>query len=285
MKISDLKSEPNWVHIPLLPKDQWTKKNKGFSYFPNKDQRHPSNLVPLDSKKPGEGSCLVLHEETGIAFIDLDNVRNPDTSEIIPEAQKLVDRFNSYAEISFSGTGVHIICSMGDERLPNQSNGAVPFIGDSKIELYTGGRLCVWTDKRLNGIDEIRECPDLVKSLHEKYWPERAKTPTSTPRRKLTDGNTEAPSEKTLRFFLKHLGAHRLDNEPSWWEVMIACKGIELAGVDYDVFEVLDDISAAYPGYDRKGNEQKWREAKPKEGGITFGSIVQWASVSAVLNM
>ena len=41
--------------------------------------------------------------------IDLDKVRNPDTGEILPWAQSIIDLLDSYTEVSQSGTGIHII--------------------------------------------------------------------------------------------------------------------------------------------------------------------------------
>ncbi len=41
--------------------------------------------------------------------IDLDNCRNPETGELEDWARKIVKDFGGYAEVSPSGTGVHII--------------------------------------------------------------------------------------------------------------------------------------------------------------------------------
>jgi len=46
----------------------------------------------------------------GIVFIDLDDVRDPGSGVIVPWAEQLVETFDSWAEVSVSGTGLHIFC-------------------------------------------------------------------------------------------------------------------------------------------------------------------------------
>src|SRR5205814_7275808 len=45
----------------------------------------------------------------GIVFIDLDHVRDPDTG-LEPWAMQMVETFDSWTEVSVSGTGIHIFC-------------------------------------------------------------------------------------------------------------------------------------------------------------------------------
>ena len=46
----------------------------------------------------------------GIIFVDLDDVRDPITGVIDEWALQLVVTFDSWAEVSVSGTGIHIFC-------------------------------------------------------------------------------------------------------------------------------------------------------------------------------
>lgn len=41
--------------------------------------------------------------------IDIDNCKDPETGELTPLAQELIETLDSYTEISPSGTGIHII--------------------------------------------------------------------------------------------------------------------------------------------------------------------------------
>src|SRR5882724_2608783 len=46
----------------------------------------------------------------GTVFIDLDHVRDPETGVIEPWAMQMVETFDSWSEVSVSGTGIHIFC-------------------------------------------------------------------------------------------------------------------------------------------------------------------------------
>jgi hypothetical protein len=58
--------------------------------------------------RPPDGIGWVVREENGLVLVDLDGCRNPETGEIAAWALKIVRAFNSYTEISPSGTGLHI---------------------------------------------------------------------------------------------------------------------------------------------------------------------------------
>ncbi|HEX2526760.1 MAG TPA: hypothetical protein VHL31_10755 [Geminicoccus sp.] len=60
-----------------------------------------------------------LDDRTMIVGVDLDLCRSPTTGEIQGWAQEVIDQFDSYAEVSPSGTGVKIFCLLsGDLPLP-----------------------------------------------------------------------------------------------------------------------------------------------------------------------
>ena len=50
--------------------------------------------------------------------IDLDDCRNPETGEIAAWAQEIIDRFDSYTEVSPTGTGVRILIRTATGLLP-----------------------------------------------------------------------------------------------------------------------------------------------------------------------
>ncbi len=89
-----------------------------------------------------DGVGYMLSAEDPYSGIDLDDCRNPETGEIAPWAQQIVDRFKSYAEITPSGTGLRIWV-----------RGKLPGKGRRKgsVEVYSSGRFLAVTGHHLDG--------------------------------------------------------------------------------------------------------------------------------------
>lgn len=92
------------------------------------------------------GIGFVLSGSDGIGGVDLDHVRDPDTGNLHPEAQALIDRFASYTEVSPSGTGIRIF-----GHAPNLPKGRSGIYRGIKVECYSKGRYLTVTGHRLNG--------------------------------------------------------------------------------------------------------------------------------------
>ena len=76
---------------------------------------------------------------------------------------EFVETLQSYAEISKSGTGIHIIC-----------RGALPDGARRRggVEMYSSGRYFICTGNIYNPeFSEIKDCTETVKVLHSKYLP------------------------------------------------------------------------------------------------------------------
>ena len=94
-----------------------------------------ANLRPLDKlmERPqtaGGGFQRWIDPKEGFIYIDLDHVRKPDTGEVEPWAQAVVDEIDSYTEVSASGTGFHIVC-----------RGELPadfVLAGNPVEIYSG---------------------------------------------------------------------------------------------------------------------------------------------------
>jgi putative DNA primase/helicase len=102
------------------------------------------------AKEPGfAGVGFVFAPDDGLAGIDLDHARNPDTGEIASWAQQIVDRFASYTEVSPSGTGLHIIV-----------RGAVTAaVKKDKVEIYDRARYFTVTGDVLGNRNTIVDAP------------------------------------------------------------------------------------------------------------------------------
>jgi primase-polymerase (primpol)-like protein len=95
-----------------------------------------------------DGIGFVFALATPIVGVDLDDCRNPTTGELTSWAQDIVDRLDSYSEVSPSGRGVHVIV---EGELPPGRNRR----GD--VEMYDEARFFTVTG------DHIGETPTSVK--------------------------------------------------------------------------------------------------------------------------
>jgi hypothetical protein len=115
-ELKPLTDLPNWVIW------RWEQRN-GKLDKPPYQVRHPEwgaksndpttwatyeEAVAAVAAHKGAGIGFAI-TNTNIAFPDLDDCRNKDSGVIEPWAQALVDQAGSYAEVSVSGTGLHII--------------------------------------------------------------------------------------------------------------------------------------------------------------------------------
>ena len=81
------------------------------------------------------GIGFVFSSGDPFAGVDLDDCRDPETGELEEWAAKIVEAFGSYAEVSQSGTGVHIIV-MG--KAPNKKRGRVEAYSSERYFTMTG---------------------------------------------------------------------------------------------------------------------------------------------------
>ena len=102
------------------------------------------------------GIGLVLTQNLGISIIDLDNKPdNPCTPEQLERHTKIYEAFNSYTELSTSGTGVHIIV-----------RGTVPSgVHRDHVEIYSDLRYMVFTGNILRP-GAIQDYQPLLTKIH-----------------------------------------------------------------------------------------------------------------------
>src|ERR1039458_7791360 len=85
----------------------------------------------------GFGIGFAFAKGDQLCGIDLDNVRNPATAELLPMAREIVRRVASYTEVSPSGRGLHIIARA---KLPRDTRhkivvGASPMVAGATVRL------------------------------------------------------------------------------------------------------------------------------------------------------
>ena len=115
-----------------------------------------------------DGVGFVFDAEGLVAGVDLDDCRDPNTGEIDDWARDVVDRLDSFTEVSPSGTGLHVYI-LGF--VPDGGNRAD--VGDGEIEIYDNGRYFTVSGRHVDGTPkEVNQAQD---SLKETTTPDRTK--------------------------------------------------------------------------------------------------------------
>ena len=105
-----------------------------------------------------DGLGFMFDEKSGFFGVDLDHcLDNVDFCD------EFVETLQSYAEISKSNTGIHIICK---GKLPEGAR------RKGGVEMYSKGRYFICTGNIYNDkYKEVRDCTEAIKILHAKYLP------------------------------------------------------------------------------------------------------------------
>lgn len=145
-----------WVGADKIPKNPHTGNNA--------QSNNPSTWGTFEEaaeaceKFSFDGVGFMFSEKTGYFGVDLDHcIDNVDFCD------EFVETLQSYAEVSKSGNGIHIICK---GTLPDgaRRRGAV--------EMYSTGRYFICTGNIYNqAYKKVVDCTESIKVLHSKYLP------------------------------------------------------------------------------------------------------------------
>lgn len=159
---NELKKLRNWVCWKAEPDP---KSHSGISKKPiNPKTGGQAMSNNPDTWSDFETAVEVSSDFAGIGFmfsgsgyfgVDLD-----DTDVNGSLVSEFVNALQSYAELSQSGNGVHIICR---GRLPEGGRRR------GNVEMYDSGRFFVMTGNYCSEYIDISECTEKIKPLHEKY--------------------------------------------------------------------------------------------------------------------
>lgn len=119
-----------------------------------------------------DGLGYVLSDDDPFVGIDLDGCRHPETGDIDPWAREIVERINTYTEVSPSGTGLRLILT-----------GSLPPGGrkHDDIEVYSTGRYLTMTGAHVDGTPrEIEARQAELEAFHRRHFPPPA-PPRDTP--------------------------------------------------------------------------------------------------------
>ena len=145
----ELKARPQWV---VWKMEEGEGKSTKVPYTPRSE--HKASSTDLTTWGTFEEALDVIARYDGMGFvlcsgdpytgIDLDDCRDPVTGEIEPWALRIVRSLSSYAEVSPSGTGIHVI-----------AKGKAPKNGKrGKVEMYSSERFFTITGHVLEADDD-----------------------------------------------------------------------------------------------------------------------------------
>ena len=166
----ELKALPCWICWKGIPDGENGKLRKipvnardGTAAKSNDPSTWTDFRTAVAASSDFSGIGFVFDGKSGYFGVDLDGIgdsleqfRTGETENIVGE---FVHTLQSYAEISQSGHGIHIIC-----------RGSLPSGGRRKnaVEMYENGRYFIMTGNSITNYG-ISDCTDSIKALHEKY--------------------------------------------------------------------------------------------------------------------
>jgi len=166
-------SEPD-KHFPgrLKQHDQWLVTRDKKPVAPSKRWQKSVNLLSFTEARQKAGQlgadvAFCFTESGPFIGFDLDDVTKEDG--FTDEALDLLERLDSYTEVSSSGTGLHIIAE--GEHLDNRkARGDLSEAGH--LEVYDESRYFVLTGDVFNGLETVESRPTAVRVVQEEYLSE-----------------------------------------------------------------------------------------------------------------
>lgn len=125
-----------------------------------------AEALDFDADNPDTDGIGYVFDANGlVAGVDLDDCRDAETGEIDDWAAEVVDRLDSFTEVSPSGTGLHVyvfgFVPDGGNREP---------VGDGELEMYDSGRYFTVTGQHVDGTPEtVEQRSETLTDIHSEY--------------------------------------------------------------------------------------------------------------------
>lgn len=163
-ELHNLKQWVCWAGADKIPKNPYTGGNARSN--------DPSTWATLQE---ATSACEKFNFD-GVGFMFANGYFGVDLDHCLDNVDfcdEFVETLGSYAEISKSGTGLHIICKGTLPRGARRKGG---------VEMYSAGRYFIFTGRIYNSkYTQVRDCTETIKILHSKYLPsEMPRTDTHT---------------------------------------------------------------------------------------------------------
>lgn len=284
------------IPVELTEKDNWCVFRKEWQPDKNKFTKRPYNAMTgqfAKSNDPStwtdfESACEVLDSYDGLGYffdgeeygVDLDNME----PEILRYQQgdyednivaTFINMLGSYAEISPSGKGVHIICK-----------GQLPPGGRRKgdIEMYDSGRFFTVTGNQLGPYKRVADDDEgKINYLHHKFIGESS-VPIQDLSQVQSDGNN-IPIDELLEEAFESSSGARMKSfyDGTWTQFYTDHSAADLAlandlaywtGRDYEKMDTMFRKSTLY--------RDKWDEI---HGANTYGYLTLMRAISDTVNV
>jgi len=134
-----------------------------------------------------DGIGFVFDPEAGIVGVDIDNCRDADSEEIEKWAADIVDRLDSYTEISPSGTGIHVLVK-GELPPGRNRRGDVEIYDRDRFFTVTGSHVAETPQK-------VARRQDALLAIHHEFVQTAGDDETTT----LTEATERAASNGASR--------------------------------------------------------------------------------------
>lgn len=194
-QLEDYRKEKIWLNYCLIPKSN---SHSGFDKPPinpktlkNGSSTDISQCTDFDTAVSNIGKITNIYytalqqeiqvtvygvgvnlEQAGLIGIDLDGVVNKETGEIDQQALKTVDYLGSYAELSVSGTGLHVLVKGRLKSADLNKNGYAKgmkyyFDNGTEYEIYDNGRYFTFSGKAVTN-SGISDNDSKANSLYQR---------------------------------------------------------------------------------------------------------------------
>ena len=153
-----------------------------------------------------DGVGFVFTPNDPYVGIDLDGCRDPETGELAPWAEEVLERFGTYAEASPSGTGVHLIVACAAPLPPRNRSER----GGQKVEVYQQDRYFTVTGAAIHEAGPADRTADLL-AWHAEVVGQPPARPWAPERVARPDGGAVAEDDAVLAAALSGPDAERFE--------------------------------------------------------------------------
>lgn len=203
-----LKQRPEWIvwrpdregkKIPRAGPIQPGNPDQPVSALEPESQLPFPKTVQWVQENPEYGLGFALTDSAPFVFVDIDDCRDANTEEIHPKARELINHSGTWADVSVSGAGIHLLGRGEWEQSWHKAD-----IGDgATVEIYDSGRFVAMSGRPLpDSPDCLTDIQDALNQLADEYAPDNP--PYSSKRQESLDNSPEINRRLKAMFNSKH---------------------------------------------------------------------------------